>query len=44
MMDFRDKYGAHFDIWNRFDGPVPLFDPALQVAYTYQEWVRELII
>ena len=43
MLDFRDKYVAHFDIRKPFDEPVPLFDPALQVAYTYQEWVRELI-
>ena len=43
MLGFRDKYVAHFDIGKPFDGPVPLFDPALQVVYAYQEWVRELM-
>ena len=43
MLDFRDKYVAHFDILEPFDGPVPLFDSALHVAYAYQEWIRELI-
>ena len=32
MLDFRDKYVAHFDIWKPFDGPVPLFDPARDVV------------
>jgi len=43
MRAFRDKYVAHFDLANRFTDPVPYFDPALQVAYAYQEWSRELI-
>ena len=43
MRAFRDKYVAHFDLANRFTDPVPYFEPALQVAYAYQEWARELI-
>ena len=43
MLDFRNKYIAHFDPSQKFSAPVPFFDPALQVAYAYQEWVRELI-
>lgn len=43
MLDFRNKYVAHFDIHNPFNGPVPCFNPALQVACAYQKWVMELI-
>ena len=43
MVDLRGKYVAHLDLYEPFDRPLPLFDPALQVAYAYQEWVRELI-
>ncbi len=43
MLAFRDKYVAHLDLCNPFNEPVPSFDPALQVAYAYQEWARELI-
>jgi hypothetical protein len=43
MMDFRNKFAAHVDIINPFKGPIPDFDPALQVAYAYQEWTKELI-
>jgi len=43
ILDFRNKFVAHFDIWKPLGGPVPLFDPALQVACAYQEWIRELI-
>ena len=42
MLAFRDKYVAHMDLHNPFNEPVPPFDPALQVAYAYEEWVREL--
>jgi hypothetical protein len=43
MLAFRDKYVAHLDLNNRFNEPVPSFDPALQIAYAYQECVRELM-
>jgi hypothetical protein len=36
MLTFRDKYVAHVDLQNLFKGPVPHFDPALLVAYTYR--------
>ena len=42
MLAFRDKYVAHLDIGNPIAEPVPEFDPALQVAYAYGEWVRAL--
>jgi len=44
-VDFRNKFVAHFDLRTRFEPvpvPLPKFDPALQVAYAYQEWVSEL--
>jgi len=43
MLFFRNKYVAHFDLRNPFNQAVPRFDLALQVAYAYQEWARELI-
>ena len=43
MLDFRNKVVAHLDISERYNAPVPCFDPALQVAYAYDEWVREVI-
>jgi hypothetical protein len=43
MLAMRDKYVAHLDVRNPIEAPVPLFDAALQVAYTYQEWVRKVI-
>ena len=43
MVELRGKYVAHRDLYEPFDRPLPRFDPALQVAYAYQEWVRELI-
>jgi hypothetical protein len=43
MLAMRDKYVAHLDLYDPISEPVPSFDPALQVAYTYQEWARELI-
>jgi hypothetical protein len=42
MLDFRNKYVAHLDILTPFFQPVPNFDPAIQTAFAYQEWVREL--
>lgn len=43
MLDFRSKYVAHLDLHKPFDGPVPRFHYALQVTYTYQEWIRDVI-
>ena len=43
MLDFRNKFVVHLDISERYNAPVPCFDPALQVAYAYEEWVREVI-
>jgi hypothetical protein len=43
ILDFRNKFAAHVDISKPFKGPIPSFDPALQVAYAYQDWTRELI-
>jgi hypothetical protein len=43
MLEFRNKFVAHLDISERFNAPVPYLDPALQVAYAYDEWVREVI-
>jgi hypothetical protein len=42
MLDFRNRYVAHLDVRVPFNDPVPLFDHALQVAYAYEEWAREL--
>jgi hypothetical protein len=41
MVTFRNQYVAHRDLTNQ--GPVPLFDRALEVAFFYDSWVRELI-
>jgi len=41
MLAFRNKYVAHTEIG--FSDPVPNFDTALKVVYTYDEWVRDLI-
>ena len=38
MCAFRDKYVVHRD---DFNDPVPDFDIALNVAYAYDEWIRE---
>jgi hypothetical protein len=43
MRDLRDKYVAHLDLSTPFAQPVPSFDPAIQIAYAYQEWARQLI-
>ena len=43
MLAFRNKYVVHFDLIERFNAPVPCFEPALKVAYAYQEWVRDLL-
>ena len=41
MCDFRNKYVAHHE--QGFSQPVPDFEPALQIAYAYDDWIRELI-
>lgn len=41
MMNFRNRYVAHSDPNNA--DPVPDFNKALDVAYVYDEWVRDLI-
>jgi len=43
MRAMRDRYVTHLDIDNPIKEPVPLFDHALQVAYAYEEWVKELL-
>src|SRR5882724_3581400 len=43
MLDFRNTYVAHLDLHTPFFQPVPSFDPAIQTAFVYQEWVRELV-
>jgi hypothetical protein len=43
MLEFRHKYVAHVVVNKPFNEPVPRFEPALQVAYAYQEWARELV-
>jgi hypothetical protein len=43
MLAFRNKYVAHLDLQKRLKGRVPGLDPALQVAYAYDEWSRELL-
>lgn len=41
MCAFRDKFVAHCDLDNTPN--VPQFDTALQIAYAYDAWVRDLI-
>ena len=43
ILTMRDKYVAHLDVKNPITTSIPLFDEALQVAYVYQEWVRQII-
>jgi hypothetical protein len=38
---FRDKFVAHREL--HFSEPVPDFDMALDVAYYYDKWVRQII-
>jgi hypothetical protein len=42
MMEFRNKFVAHVDLQEPFTDPIPSFNSALQVAYVYDEWVRDL--
>jgi hypothetical protein len=41
MIKFRNKFVAHREL--HFLDPVPHFDTALNVAYYYDKWVREII-
>jgi len=41
MLAFRNKYVAHRE--PGFKQPVPVFDRALETAFSYDEWVREVI-
>lgn len=41
MCGFRNKFVAHSEIG--FSNPVPQFDKALQVAYAYDNWIRDAI-
>jgi len=43
MLAFRNKYVAHLDLGAPFNQQVPSFDPAIQAAYAYQKWARDLI-
>lgn len=42
VTDFRNKYAAHVDL--EFKGNVPNFDIALNVAYFYDQWVRDEVV
>lgn len=39
--DFRNEYVAHREL--NYKKPVPYFDPALEVAYVYDGWIRDII-
>ena len=41
MLDFRNKYAAHREL--NYKTPIPYFDHALEVAYAYDEWIRDII-
>ena len=41
IVSFRNEFIAHHEL--SYDKPVPHFDRALQVAYAYDEWIREVI-
>jgi len=41
IINFRNKFVAHTDLL--FAAPVPSFDMALQVAFYYDIWIREII-
>jgi hypothetical protein len=41
MTAFRNRYAAHRE--PGIKQPVPRFDPALEAAFCYEEWVREVI-
>lgn len=41
VKDFRDKYVAHTEIG--FIAPVPQLDVALNIAFVFDQWVRDVI-
>lgn len=41
ILDFRNKYVAHREL--NYKEPIPDFDQALEVAYVYDEWIRDVI-
>jgi len=41
MRSFRDRYAAHRE--PGFNQPVPRFDRALEAAFVYEEWIRDVI-
>jgi len=41
VTEFRNKFAAHRDL--EYDNPVPRFDLALQTAFYYDEWIRQVI-
>ncbi len=43
MRSLRDTFVAHHDLSKAFSEPIQSFDAALQVAYSYQEWVTPLL-
>jgi hypothetical protein len=42
LLDFRNTYVGHLDVLTPFFQSVPNFDPAIQTAFAYQEWLRGL--
>jgi hypothetical protein len=42
IRDFRDKFVAYLDMDGVMHGGLPDFDPALQVAYAYEEWAKAI--
>ena len=42
MRTFRDKFVAHLDMNCELPGGLPHFEPALQVAYAYEEWAKAI--
>ena len=43
MRTFRDQYVAHLDVSESLPTP-PFFIHALQVAYAYDKWIRDLLL
>ncbi len=41
MVSFRNEYVAHHEL--SYSKPVPYLDRALEVAYIYDRWIREII-
>ncbi len=42
FIEFRNQYAAHFEE-KSLKSPVPVFKNALEIAFVYDKWVRELI-